>query len=127
MSPSEKPDRRTPAAFQLPTLRINRRRFLYGSAALSAAALFCGPALLRGRDLNGKLNIGMIPTLVCHEVWPHAHMETDIHKNAISARHHNEIAFDVPYDGDFDCSAFTGQMALHFCRRTTEISGEPEP
>src|SRR5262245_30952770 len=60
MSPSGNRRRQASGAFELPTVRINRRRFLYGSAALSAAALFAGPSLLRGRDLNGKLNIGMI-------------------------------------------------------------------
>jgi predicted dehydrogenase len=48
------------SALELPARRINRRRFLYSSAALSAATLFAAPSLLRGRDLNGKLNIGMI-------------------------------------------------------------------
>ena len=57
MSPTENRNSRT---FQLPTRGINRRRFLYSSAAVSVAALFAGPGLLRGRDLNGKLNIGMI-------------------------------------------------------------------
>ena len=60
MSLSSSRDGRTPIAFPSPSLRISRRRFLYGSAALGAAALFAGPSLLRGRDLNGKLNIGMI-------------------------------------------------------------------
>ena len=60
MSLSGNRDSRTSAAFQLPASRINRRRFLYSSATLGAAALFAAPSLLRGRDLNGKLNIGMI-------------------------------------------------------------------
>jgi predicted dehydrogenase len=47
-------------ASEPPARRISRRRFLQSSTALSAAALFAGPSLLRGRDLNGKLNIGMI-------------------------------------------------------------------
>lgn len=60
MSRSGNRDSQTSNSFPLPTRRISRRRFLYGSAAMSTAALFAGPTLVRGRDLNGRLNIGMI-------------------------------------------------------------------
>ncbi len=60
----------------------------------------------------------MMPMLQCHEVWPQAHIVTDIHTNAMNARYHNEMTFETPCDGDVDCSGFTGQMVLHFCRRT---------
>lgn len=43
----------------LPVRGLNRRRFLYGSTAFTGA-LFLSPALLRGKGLNEKLNIGMI-------------------------------------------------------------------
>jgi predicted dehydrogenase len=40
--------------------RFGRRHFLYGAASATAALWFGAPALLRGKGLNEKLNIGMI-------------------------------------------------------------------
>ena len=40
--------------------RFNRRRFLYGSAVFAGAGFIAGPSFLRGKELNEKLNIGMI-------------------------------------------------------------------
>ena len=40
---------------------VNRRRFL-GMAATAGAATFAAPALLRGRNLNEKLNIAVVGT-----------------------------------------------------------------
>ncbi len=59
MNPSDHRASPVATAFESPARRISRRRFVYTST-LTAAALFAGPSLLRGRDLNGKLNIGMI-------------------------------------------------------------------
>src|SRR5262245_33139182 len=39
--------------------RVSRRRFLGQSAAVSAAALGA-PAILRGLDTNGRINLGFI-------------------------------------------------------------------
>ncbi len=39
---------------------ITRRRFLQASAVAAGAATFAAPAILRGRNLNEKLNIAVI-------------------------------------------------------------------
>src|ERR1044072_9270392 len=39
---------------------VSRRRFLQQSAALGAAATLGAPAIVRGRNLNDKLNIAVI-------------------------------------------------------------------
>ncbi len=40
--------------------RISRRRFLHSATIATGAALFAGPALLRGQNLNNKLNVAII-------------------------------------------------------------------
>jgi hypothetical protein len=40
--------------------RFTRRQFLRSSTLIGGAAVFAGPALLRGKSLNEKLNIGII-------------------------------------------------------------------
>lgn len=45
-----------------PCRASSRRDFLRNSAALATAATFGAPAFLRGKDLNGKLNIAVIGT-----------------------------------------------------------------
>ena len=42
------------------TKRLNRRKFLQTSATIGAAATLSAPNILRGRNLNEKLNIAMI-------------------------------------------------------------------
>ena len=42
------------------TPRINRRSFLKTSAAVGAAATISAPAILRGHNLNERLDIAMI-------------------------------------------------------------------
>ena len=49
-----------PVRVELPPRRFNRRRFIFGSTVFAGAGLFAGPSLLRGKELNEKLNIGMI-------------------------------------------------------------------
>src|SRR3954453_20408408 len=39
---------------------VSRREFIKGAAATTGAAVLGFPAILRGRDLNGKLNIAVI-------------------------------------------------------------------
>ncbi|MBM3859655.1 MAG: Gfo/Idh/MocA family oxidoreductase [Verrucomicrobia bacterium] len=41
-------------------MHISRRKFLYSAAVGTGAALFAGPALLRGQNLNNKLNVAII-------------------------------------------------------------------
>ena len=40
--------------------RLTRRQFLHSATLVGSAAAFAGPALLRGKSLNEKLNIGII-------------------------------------------------------------------
>lgn len=48
-----------PAGRELPSRKYSRRWFLYSSGA-AVGAIVAGPALLRGQNLNSKLNIAMI-------------------------------------------------------------------
>ena len=44
----------------MPAKHFNRRSFLKTSAAIGAAATLSGPNIVRGRNLNEKINIAMI-------------------------------------------------------------------